>query len=681
MTHEDPFRTPIAPESDPREASESETITSPRAAAASLLASAHETLEAVFGHDEFLPGQRRVIEQLLAGRSALAIFPTGAGKSLCYQLPALLLDGLTLVVSPLTALMKDQTDALVRRGVEAARLDSSLSADESRAVYARIRAGTLRILYVTPERFLNERFRETILRLRVALFAVDEAHCISEWGHNFRPDYLKLAAFARQCGAERILGLTATATPDVEVDICRGLGVPADAVVRTGFYRPNLTLLTTPVDPEDRDEFLLARLRERDPGPTLVYVTLQRTAEEVAELIAAEELPARPYHAGLDDDERVRVQDWFMASDRAIVVATIAFGMGIDKRDIRYVYHYNLPKSLENWSQEIGRAGRDGAGAICELLATTADLPILEAFAYGDTPAPEAVRTLLDDVFSGDKEIVVSHYSLARDHDIRILVVRTLLTYLELDGWITGGTPYYSEYKFQPKASSKEILARFDPERQRFLATIFKLSKPGKTWFRIDTEAAARELGCPRDRVVRALDFLAGLGLLELEAEGVRHRYRVERMPEDLDGLAASLFDRMKAREARDLGRLEQVVDLVVVDACQVRALGRHFGESSSEPCGHCSWCLDGREPVRLHAVPDPVLDDATWSRIASVRRAHPDSLGAALALARFLSGVTSPRLVSAKLGRHALFGALAEVPFPRLVEWIEEKIRAGDET
>src|SRR6266542_3069340 len=342
----------------------------------------HEVLAARFGFDAFRPGQERVVDALLAGRSALAVFPTGAGKSLCYQLPALLLEGMTIVVSPLIALMKDQIDFLRRNGIDAARLDSSLDAAEQREIFDRLRAGSLKLLYVAPERFNNERFLAQLARTRISLFAVDEAHCISEWGHNFRPEYLKLAERAGELGAERVLALTATATPAVVTD----------------FYRPNLTLLTTPVATGERDALLLERLRERPPGTTIVYVTLQRTSLRIAELLAEAGLPARPYHAGLGTEERVSVQEWWAGSDRAIVGATIAFGMGIDKADVRYVYHYSLPKSLESYSQEIGRAGRDGKESICELLACPDDVPTLENFAYGDTPTREALAGLLADV-------------------------------------------------------------------------------------------------------------------------------------------------------------------------------------------------------------------------------------------------------------------------------------------
>ena len=342
-----------------------------------------ELLHRHFGFSEFRAGQERVIEALLTDGAALAVFPTGAGKSLCYQLPALMFEGVTVVVSPLIALMKDQIDFLRGRGIAAARLDSTLAATESRDIYGQLEAGTLKLLYVAPERFNNERFLSLLGRTKIALFAVDEAHCISEWGHNFRPDYLKLAETARNLKVERVLALTATATPSVVQDIRAAFNIPDSGGIVTGFYRPNLNLCLTPVRAEERDALLLKRLRARKAGPTIVYVTLQKTAERVAAALTSEGFPAEAYHAGMDDVLRADVQDRWMASDAGIVVATIAFGMGIDKANVRYVYHYNLPKSLESYSQEIGRAGRDGAKSTVEMLACPDDVPTLENFRMG----------------------------------------------------------------------------------------------------------------------------------------------------------------------------------------------------------------------------------------------------------------------------------------------------------
>ena len=567
---------------------------------------AAEILTSRFGYTEFRPGQQHVVESLLAGRSALAVFPTGAGKSLCYQLPALMLEGVTVVVSPLIALMKDQIDLLARQGVDAARLDSSLDANEVRAVSDRLRDGSLKLLYVAPERFNNERFLAQLGQTKIALFAVDEAHCISEWGHNFRPDYLKLAARARELGAERVLALTATATPAVVADIRAGFGIEERDSVVTGFYRPNLTLLTTPVHARERDQALIDRLRERAPGSTIVYVTLQRTAERVAALLAAAGLPARAYHAGMNADDRVEVQEWWTHSDANIVVATIAFGMGIDKADVRYVYHLNLPKGLESYSQEIGRAGRDGEPSICELFACRDDVPTLENFAFGDTPTPEAIAGLLDDVFahSQGEQFAVSEYELSSRHDVRPLVLKTILTYLELDGFLEQGTPFYAGYSVRPASGEwDDVYATFDPDRADFLRRVLASGKEGRIWTGVDPDAVPGE---ERERVVKALGYLEQQGLVELKVADVRQRFTLLEQPPSLDELRDRLAERFDRREQSEAERIERVVALVEHDGCQVQSLVGYFGETRAEPCGHCSYCLTGSAQTPSGAGCDP---------------------------------------------------------------------------
>ena len=626
-----------------------------------------DLLSRVFGFAAFREGQGAVIQSLLSGHSAAAVFPTGGGKSLCYQLPALLLPGTTLVVSPLIALMKDQIDALQARGVDAARLDSTLTTDEYRSIMSRLRAGQLKLLYVAPERFSNERFRAMLSGLTISLFAIDEAHCISEWGHNFRPDYLKLARFAREFDAGVILALTATATPSVLADMCRFLKIEEQHAVRTPFYRSNLSLLTDTVDAAARDQVLLNRIQSRERGSTIVYVTLQKTAEYVAQQLKNSGLPARAYHAGLDAEMRSGVQEWFMQSDDSIVVATIAFGMGIDKSNIRYVYHYNLPKSLENYAQEIGRAGRDGLPSVCEILYCVDDLNVLENFVFGDTPERSAIVSLVDDLFGRGEFIEVGLYSLSAEHDIRPLVLRTLLTYLQLDGLLEEATPIYSAYQFVPHMSSAEMFARFDPQRQEFLRKVFSHADKKKKWFHIDLEQAAQSLGEPRDRIVKALDYLAEQNLLELKPSKLVHRYRRLQEPDDRNSLVESLFSKMQDRERRDIERLGEVVSLLTDDGCQVNRLNAHFGEERTSDCGHCSRCLT-RGVVQVPERIVPAIDNQIWQQVSALRAEQP-VLQSPVLLTRFLCGVTSPRLSKARLGRHALNGKLAHVPFRVVLE------------
>ena len=631
-----------------------------------------DVLSEVFGFDSFRPGQERIVKRILAGDSALAVFPTGAGKSLCYQLPALMLEGMTLVVSPLIALMKDQIDFLVGKGVRAARMDSSLTAEESRKVWDDLWNGELTLLYVAPERFASERFLQRLRRARVSLMVIDEAHCISEWGHNFRPDYMKLAGLAGELRVERVLALTATATPAVAADICESFDIGPDAYVNTGFHRPNLEMYATPCGPEERDGLLLERLRERPRGATIVYVTLQRTAERVAERLVDAGLPARAYHAGLDSETRHQVQDLFMQSPDAIVVATIAFGMGIDKADIRHVIHYNPPKSLENYMQETGRAGRDGNNAHCELLLCPDDVATLENFSYGDTPTRESVQGVVEELLAQPDAFDVSMYDLAARHDIRNLVMSTLLTYLELDGVLKSMGPHYNEYKFQPRRSSAEILADYDTERSAFLKRLFARAKKGRTWFAVDLEAASIALGEDRARLVAAFNHLEEKGDLILRVAGLRHGYRFLTRPRNPGAVAGELYRRFAASEKRDLERIRQVVDLAADGACTVRRVLDYFGEELEKDCGHCDRCRGLEIPSMPPERPDS-LNSAERSDVASLLREGRDALARPRQVARFLCGLASPAASRARLTRDPRFGSMAHHRFATLVRAAEE--------
>ena len=507
---------------------------------------------------------------------------------------------------------------------------------------------------------------------------IDEAHCISEWGHNFRPDYMKLARTARSLGIERVLTLTATATPTVAEDICREFQIERDAFVHTGFYRPNLTLQVTPCRPDQQTDLLLARLKGRPQGPTIVYVTLQRTAETVAAALSKRSLSARAYHAGMRNEERDKVQDWFMASSDAIVVATIAFGMGIDKSNIRYVYHYNLPKSLESYSQEIGRAGRDGKESICEILACGADRTVLENFTYGDTPEAAGVGAIVDGLLANDNEFDLSLYDLSRANDVRPLVVNTLLTYLELVDVIESTEPFYNEYQFAPLKPSREILAKFDPARAEFLSSIFSGAVKAQKWYTIDLNTTMRRLNTSRSRVIKALTYLEEQGDLTLKVAGLRQGYRIKTRPADASALKRSLIQRFETRERNDVDRVQQVVQLVEHPGCIVRHLLRHFGEELGRDCGHCSSCSGtGDRTIRVtEAAKAEPLD---LGKLAALCKRVP-ALSTPRQITRFCCGLSSPLFTQAKLNKHPDFGSLAEVPFQTVMKAAEQVAQATPE-
>ena len=627
-------------------------------------------LRARFGHGGFRGGQRAVIDGLLAGRSMLAVFPTGGGKSLCYQLPALLLEGITLVVSPLIALMKDQVDALRAKGIAAARLDSTLEREDYDQVLAGLREGALKLLYVAPERLANEGFRATLKKLRIALVAIDEAHCISEWGHNFRPDYLKLAKLCRDLKVPRVLCLTATATPDVARDIRKGFRIAAGDAVRLSFHRPNLDLRVTPLADAARKPHLLERLRQSE-GAAVVYVTLQQTAEEVSTYLQKNGIASRAYHAGLPDEFRASAQEDFMAGRIRVIVATIAFGMGIDKADIRAVYHYNLPKSLENYTQETGRAGRDGLPSTCELLACGDDRVTLENFIHGDTPSPAAIRHFIDHVLRLGREFDVSPYELSTVNDIRPLVVDTLLAYLELEGIIEATRKFWATYQIRLLRDFERALDGHDARRKSLLRKVFAAAKEGRGWQTFTIAEVAREAGAEPWKIVEALTGLEEAGDASLKKSGIRQGYRLRKDPGDLRELAERLDARFRRREAADLARLEEVLDLAVHKKCLTGFVTAHFGEKLPAPCGHCDRCR-GVKPAPVPRTVQTAPSEAELLQIRALRDERHAALRTPRQLARFLCGIGSPAVTRARLTRHDAFGLLGRLSFAEVLAMAE---------
>lgn len=458
----------------------------------------------VFGIREFRGEQQAVVDAVLDRKSALLLMPTGMGKSLCYQLPARILhqagQGLTLVISPLIALMKDQVDAAVRKGLKAAFINSSLSSEERAARYRKLAAGAYELLYVTPERFRIAEFNEALANNPIALLAVDEAHCISSWGHDFRPDYSRLGEHRERLGRPTTLALTATATPQVQADILSQLGLQGEALVfNSGILRPNLSLEVREVMGSDEKIRAFALYRHLHPGAAIVYFSLIQSLRKFSDAIERLGIPHFTYHGQMNDKERKRAQEAFLASEDAVILATPAFGLGVDKENVRMVLHGEVPGSIEAYYQEVGRAGRDGRPASCVLLYDSDDVAIQSDFLSWANPDPGFIRAVYNLIERNLDRARQQGFDYLREqmnfYNRRDFRVETAVNLLERWGSIEGRQPR----EWRPLA---------EPPTEYLDEKLFQLrlrSQKQKLYEMVDFARA--EDGCRMARVSRYFGF------------------------------------------------------------------------------------------------------------------------------------------------------------------------------
>ena len=591
---------------------------------------ANATLHEKFGFAAFRPGQERAVRAVLEGRDTLVILPTGGGKSLCYQVPALLLPGLTVVVSPLISLMKDQVDALVARGLPATFVNSTLTSAQISDRLARVARGEIKLLYLAPERFDLGTTAERLRTIGVSLLAVDEAHCISEWGHDFRPSYLRVKDVRDRLGNPPTIALTATATPQVREDIARQLALREPETVITGFDRTNLRYHVVPTKNDAEKDAALVDILKRHEGLAVVYASTRKSVERVVGVLERAGVAAVGYHAGLDDEHRHEVQDAFMRSDVRAIVATNAFGMGIDKRDVRLVVHHAMPGTLEAYYQEAGRAGRDGGMSDCFLLHAFPDRFTHEFFIKGAYPE----RTLVEQVYEALRRRADATGCVRAEPE-------------EIASAIKG--------KVSPREveSAMRILQRFDVVRNesesasrvwvRLLATPERIKREldgpahhtEREFLRALWRAAGRQLN---DGVAVDLEGLppgfggasGSLPMLErlqsrqfvmFERTGGGLRLANARAPLSSFAIDFAAIDR---RRNGEMSKLDAVQKYAYTPGCRRAFVLKYFGDPAARPkCDGCDNCLGVR-----HEVVDVAPKSRSVPKPASARRRAASAVG-----------------------------------------------------
>ena len=545
----------------------------------------HTILKEIFGFDSFRPGQEEVIGAVLDRQDALAVMPTGGGKSLCYQVPALMREGLTVIISPLISLMKDQVDSLLQSSVEgAAALHSGLSPEERWEVEKRVRTGEVRMLYVAPERLRSLEFVLTLRRAGVSLFVVDEAHCISEWGHDFRPDYLFLPRAVRDLGHPPILALTATATPRVRQDILRSLRMREPKVVVTSFNRPNLTYRVLPAkEKKDKLPLILSVIRS-SPPPGIIYGATRKECEELAASLERTGVNAAYYHAGMEASERSNVQERFMTDELDVVVATVAFGMGVDKPNVRFVVHASIPGSLPAYIQEAGRAGRDGDKSECVVVYRGADLGRRKRLVTLNAAGVDEVESFLQALFmvANEGRVNVPPATLGSLGGVEPDLAGVLLGGLEEAGLLSRGYDLWGEVEVR----------RVDEEPHSLREEVARVhaSMPGDGM--ISLPELARRAGVRPVVAQTALYKLMVDGVVEVLPGGSLVDIRLKRETLD-EGSRGSIAARLKGRTRAGYDQIRTVETYATLETCRREYLLRHFGDKQEvSPCGGCDVCL-----------------------------------------------------------------------------------------
>lgn len=621
----------------------------------------------LFGKERFRPMQRELMECALAGNSCIGILPTGSGKSLCYQIPAVLGDRVAVVVSPLIALMRDQVAGLEKLGVAAVRYDSSLEEEEKAALLDRLKSGAVRLLFAAPESLESPWMRQAMELAPPGLFVVDEAHCLSEWGRSFRPDYLGLPGFFKKHGFRSVMALTATATERVCRDLASLFNVKEECIFRAPPYRANIVRQVETLKEEDKTARLVEFLKEDGHRPAVVYTRTRKDAERLSYELGQAGFSVKSYHAGMPPETRGLVQDEFLTGAADVLVATIAFGMGIDKPDVRSVVHYHPPASLEAYAQESGRAGRDGLPSFSLVMLSARDGVAVVNRLHAAEPDRHGVKGLAS-LLSRRGEHVVSLYEASAIHDLPDVAVDRMLFDLKRSGSVREQGRGYKYYKVHPLFRMEEILCGRDGEESARLQWMDGRREG-------EVEALAAEWGISWEVAAAWLDELALSGEWKVELRQIALHLHSEGFDaaETAEGFAR-YFSRLRLN---GLERWKTCVSTLTAAACLNRSLDVYFGfREPSGPCGHCPGCC-GAVPVEMEEEePGPVPEELR-SAVMELAAQRKPALSRPSQLTRFLLGLASPAAMRARLWGHPLYGVLADRSWEDV--WIEARALSGN--
>jgi ATP-dependent DNA helicase RecQ len=640
---------------------------------------ADDVLLNIFGYSSFRAGQDEAINATMQGRDVLAVMPTGGGKSMVYQVPAIALGGTTLVLSPLIALMKDQVERLQQRGIIADTIHGNRSLGEINNIMARAGRGALALLYVAPERLEQRSFRRMLADVPISRVAIDEAHCISEWGHDFRPSYMAIPSMFEDIRRVPIIAVTATATPEVRDDICRALALQSPTIIVKGFDRPNLTFHV--VETADKLGYVQQTLLNTSQ-PTVVYCGSRKRVESTSAALVQRGLACTAYHAGMDDRQRSQAQEQFLKGEATVLVATSAFGMGVDKADVREVLHMDLPPTLEAYYQEAGRAGRDGHAATCTLLYSPDDRKLVEFFIDMTFPADDIITSVLAHLFSQAHMPGGAHsgsYVWADAPSIAASIarpesaVRGALAVLEREGILSISRGQHSTTVQRTTSSERinEWAAGYRGPSQDAVAALsrFIASLPSTFERELDMERLASHVSVGPAEIHRVLEMMK---LAHLVAVTQPSASSIIRLLVDRTALAMDFLPTIALRRERALRKLDVVDRFATTATCKRSFILAYFGEEHSSPCGRCSSC----KPASRQQTADPSLIPHIKALIRVVAEAG-ERYGRTM-ISDIAAGTATERIVQNELHRATTFGILFEVPAPERQRAMDVAVACG---